>query len=110
MHELSIATGVVDICEQHAAGRRVLAVSLTIGALSGVVPEALEFCFEAATKGTLLDGARLEIERVAASGCCPACKEVSVIESFIDSCPRCGGFPLELKSGEELRVKDLEVE
>jgi hydrogenase nickel incorporation protein HypA/HybF len=110
MHELSIVTGVVEICEQHAAGRRVLAVTLAIGDLSGVVPEALEFCFEAATKETLLDGARLEIERIAATGFCAACGEVSVVEGFIDPCPRCGGFPLEMRSGEEMRVKELEVE
>ena len=110
MHELSIVTGVVEICEQHAGGRRVLAVNLVIGALSGVVPEALEFCFEAATKDTLLEGAKLGIERVAASGFCAACGEVSGIEGFIDPCPRCGGFPLEMRSGEEMRVKDLEVE
>lgn len=110
MHELAIVTGVVEICEQHADGRRLLAVTLAIGALSGVVPDALEFCFEAVTKGTLLEGARLEIERVPATGFCDACGEVSSIEGFIDPCPRCGGFPLEIRSGEEMRVKDLEVE
>ncbi len=110
MHELSIAQGVVEICEQHAAGRRVLAVTLAIGALSGVVPEALEFCFEAVTKGTLLENARMEIERVAATGFCGVCQEVFVVQGFIDPCPRCGGFPLEMRSGEEMRVKDLEVE
>jgi len=110
MHELSIATGVVEICEQHAAGRRVLAVSLEIGALSGVVPEALEFCFEAATHGTLLEGARLDIARIAATGFCAACGTVAAISALFDPCPQCGGFPLELRSGEEMRVKDLEVE
>lgn len=110
MHELSIVAGVVDICEQHADGRRVQAVVLEIGSLSGVVPEALEFCFAAGTSGTLLEGARLEIERVAATGYCDACGELSAIESFVDACPRCGGFPLEIRSGQEMRVKELEVE
>jgi hydrogenase nickel incorporation protein HypA/HybF len=110
MHELSIVSGVVEICEQHAAGRRVLSVTLAIGELSGVVPEALEFCFEAVSKGTLLENARLEIERIAATGFCAACGEVSAVAGFIDPCPRCGGFPLEIRSGEEMRVKDLEVE
>jgi hydrogenase nickel incorporation protein HypA/HybF len=109
MHELSLVQGIVDICEQYAAGRQVKAVTLTIGALSGVVPEALDFCFEAATRGTLLEGARLEIERVAATGRCDSCGEISVIENYIDPCPRCGGFPLELLSGEEMRVKEMEV-
>lgn len=110
MHELSIVSGVVEICEQHAAGRRVLAVTLTIGTLSGVVAEALEFCFEAGTRGTLLEGARLEIEQIAASGFCAACGKTALIEACFDPCPHCGSYPLEIRSGEEMRVKELEVE
>lgn len=110
MHELSIAQGIVDICQQHADGRRVLAVTLEIGTLSGVVPEALEFCFEASTNGTLLEGARLDIDRVDAIGFCRGCDRTVPIDSYFDTCPACGASPLEVRSGEELRVKDLEVE
>jgi len=85
-------------------------VTLEIGALSGVVPEALEFCFEACVSGTLLEGARLDIDRVAASGFCRECNLVHPVESYFDPCPVCGACPLEVRSGEELRVKDLEVE
>jgi len=110
MHELSLIQGVVEICEQHSGGRRVLEVTLEIGSLSGVVPEALEFCFEAAAKESLLEGARLVIERVQATGFCPSCQGVSTIETYFDSCPGCGALSLELRSGDEMRVKDLEVE
>jgi hydrogenase nickel incorporation protein HypA/HybF len=109
MHELAIVQGIVDICEQHADGRRVQSVTIEIGSLSGVVPEALEFCFEAATNGTLLENARLEVERVTATGYCSECRRVSTIEGFIAPCPHCGNFPLEIRSGEEMRVKYLEV-
>ena len=110
MHELSIIQGVVELCEQHSGGRPVLAVSLEIGALSGVVTDALEFCFEAATKGTLLEGAKLEIERIAATGFCSDCGVVSEIKAYFDPCPSCGALALALRTGEEMRVKDLEVE
>lgn len=110
MHELSLVQGVVEICEQHSGGRRVLEVTLEIGALSGVVPEALEFCFEAATKDTLLDGAKLIIDRVPATGYCAACGVVSTMETYFDPCPCCGAPVLDLRSGDEMRVKDLEVE
>lgn len=110
MHELSIMQGVVEVCEQHCGGRPVLAVTLEIGALSGVVPDALEFCFEVATKGTLLEGARLAIDRIAATGFCSDCNVVSEIDSYFDSCPSCGALALSLRTGEEMRVKDLEVE
>jgi len=110
MHELSLVQGVVDICEQHSGGRRVLEVTLEIGALSGVVPEALEFCFEAAAKETLLEGAKLIINRVPATGFCTVCGVVSKMETYFDSCPCCGALGLDLRSGDEMRVKDLEVE
>jgi len=110
MHELSIVQGVVELCEQHSGGRTVLAVTLQIGALSGVVPEALEFCFEAVTKGSLLEGARLEIERIEAAGYCSECGILSRIDTYFDPCPSCGALSLELRTGEEMRVKDLEVE
>jgi hydrogenase nickel incorporation protein HypA/HybF len=88
----------------------VLAVTLEIGALSGVVPEALEFCFDAATRGSLLEGAQLFIERVPATGFCTACGVTSTVETYFDPCPGCGAVALDLRSGDEMRVKDLEVE
>jgi hydrogenase nickel incorporation protein HypA/HybF len=110
VHELSIAQGIVDICREHAGGRRVLAVTLEVGSLAGVVPESLEFCFEAATAGTVLEGARLDIVRIAATGHCRPCDQTVDIHSYFDPCPACGAVPLEVRSGEELRVRDLEVE
>ena len=85
-----------------------LAVTLEIGALSGVVPEALEFCFDACTRETLLAGARLEIERIAAVGYCRSCNRDAPVTAYFDPCPGCGAH-LEMQSGEELRVKELEV-
>lgn len=110
MHELSIAQGVIEICEQNAGGRRILEVTLEIGALSGVIPEALEFCFEAATRDTLLEGANLVIERIGATGLCSSCGVVSSMETYFDPCPCCGALALDLRTGDEMRVKDLEVE
>jgi len=110
MHELSLVQGVVDICEQHAGGQRVLTVTLEIGALAGVVPEALEFCFEAVAKGTLLEEARLVIEKIPATGFCHVCGVVSPIDTYFDSCPCCSAPALDLRSGDEMRVKELEVE
>lgn len=110
MHEMSITQSVVEICEGHAAGRRVTSVVLEIGELSGVVPESIEFCFEACTKGTLLDGATLSIEQVPGMGKCPGCSGDFPVSSLFEPCPGCGAFGLEIVSGEELRVKELELE
>lgn len=110
MHEMSITQSVVEICEAHASGRKVTDVVLEIGELSGVVPDSVEFCFEACTKGTLLDGARLRIEVVPGKGSCPSCAEESPVATLFDPCSRCGAFGMSIVSGEELRVKELELE
>lgn len=110
MHELSITRSVVEICERYAEGGRVTSVTLEIGDLSGVVQEAVEFCFDACTRGTVLEGARLCIERVTARGRCHGCGNEFIVAAYHDLCPACGAFGVELLCGEELRVKELEVE
>ena len=64
MHELAIAESVVSKVLERAGGR-VTVVRLRVGCLSGVVPDALMFCFELAAAGTTLEGAALEIEEQA---------------------------------------------
>lgn len=110
MHELSITQGVVDICRSTADGRRVISVTLLIGELSGVVPEAVEFCFELCARETPLEGARLIIEQVPARGRCRDCSAEFRLRAYYSSCPCCGGHNLSVLSGEELRVKEMEVE
>jgi hydrogenase nickel incorporation protein HypA/HybF len=110
MHELSITQNIVEICERNAGGRRVLSVTLEIGDLSGVMPDAVEFCFSACISGTLLEGAQLEIDRVAGAGRCRECGAETAVRSYFDPCPACGAYGVEIVRGEELRVKELEVE
>ncbi len=110
MHELSITQNIVEICETNAAGRRVRSVSLAIGELSGVIPESVEFCFEACSRGTLLEGAHLDIEQVAGRARHRNCGLEQSVASYYQACNRCGGYALEVLAGEELRVQRLEVE
>ena len=109
MHELSITQSMVELCEQNAEGRKVLSVTMEIGELSGVVPDSIEFCFDACSRDTLLDGAKLTIERIPGRGRC-GCGAESPLSSYFDPCLVCGGFGLAVIAGEELRVRELEVE
>jgi hydrogenase nickel incorporation protein HypA/HybF len=110
MHEMSITQGIIDICEQHAAGRRVLSLDVEIGELSSVVPEAIEFCFEACSQCTVLEGARLKIIRISGRGRCQDCGGETPLESVFAACVRCGGFRVVIEAGEEMRVREIEVE
>jgi hydrogenase nickel incorporation protein HypA/HybF len=109
MHELALTQSIVEMVAEHARGHRVRRVALEIGRLTCVLPEALRFCFEVATSGTALEGASLEIIDIEAMARCLACGEVFVQESLWQSC-QCGAHDREQITGEELRVKEYELE
>jgi hydrogenase nickel incorporation protein HypA/HybF len=110
MHELSIASAVVDTAVRHAAGRRVTVVSVRFGRLRQVVPEALEFAFGIVARETLCDGARLDWEVVPARLRCDACDRAWEIELPAFRCPSCGSGAVDVLGGEELEVESIEVE
>lgn len=85
-------------------------VWLEIGALSGVEIEAMRFGFDAVMKGSLANDATLEIIELPGQAWCMQCdKNVEVSQRF-DACPDCGGFQLHVTGGDEMRIKELEVD
>lgn len=113
MHEMSLAAGVLQIIEEHAQRERcsrVRVVWLEIGALSGVEPEAMRFCFDAVTRGSVAEGAALEIIETPGSGWCLQCSESVPIAQRYSACPCCGGYQVQPTGGTEMRVKEMEVE
>ncbi|TVR81810.1 MAG: hydrogenase maturation nickel metallochaperone HypA [Rhodospirillales bacterium] len=113
MHELALCESVMRILYQEADRHhftRIKTVRLQLGALSCVAPEAIDFCFKAVSKGTMAEGARLELLREPGAAWCAACGETVTIKERYDPCPSCGSYELHVSRGDELRVKDLEVE
>jgi len=113
MHELSIAMSIVDAAADEAKQRgvHVSAVHLRLGALSGVVKDALLFSYEVACQDTPLAGSRLIIEDVPVTVFCPQCKQNRVLASLQSfTCPDCGTLTGNVVQGKELEVFALEVE
>ena len=113
MHELGITQSIVEIadrCAREQGAQKVLSVTVELGRLSGVVPEALEFCYEVCSQGTLLQGSRLLIESVPALAMCRNCRREFPLEDLLASCPDCGSSWGDLISGEEMRIKEMEVD
>lgn len=110
MHEMSITQGIIDLCLQHAGGRRVKSLKVEIGQLSSVVPEAIEFCFEACSRDTLLDGAQLAITRTPGQGRCQECGAETPLTELFAACSICGSYQVTITAGEEMRVREIEVE
>jgi len=113
MHELSVAQCVVDEACKAAAkegAARVTKLWLRIGALAGIVEEALRFCFDVAAEGTACQGAALEIERVDLSVMCENCRQPRTLaERFLFVCPECGSPTPEILAGQELELVSLEI-
>ncbi len=113
MHELGIADNIVTAVLREMTQRRlksVSAIALRIGAMTDIVPEALEFGFEVLIRETPLDGAHLKIERVPVKGHCRACGTDFEVEEFIFVCPECSSGDINLTQGTELDIAYLEVE
>lgn len=90
----------------HSAGTSTVeTVGLRVGTLSGAVPEALLGAWPIAIAGTMLTGARLEIETVTAAVWCPTCAaEQPVDEFYALICPACGTPSANLVRGREFAV------
>jgi hydrogenase nickel incorporation protein HypA/HybF len=107
---MSITQEIIEICQRHAGNRPVRSLDIEIGELSSVVPETIEFCFEACSSGTNLEGARLNIIRVPGIGLCKSCGARTPMQVLYGACNNCGSYLVIIESGEEMRVKEIEVD
>ena len=113
MHEMALTESIVEIAVEAAKKQgagKVKRVFVDVGGLSHVEPDALLFCFAAVSAGTIAEGAELEIDRVPGAGWCLDCgKTVPIAERF-GACPECGGYHVKMTGGDDLRVREIEVE
>jgi hydrogenase nickel incorporation protein HypA/HybF len=112
MHEVGVIQGALDLAIAEAGrqgAHHIHRITLRVGRLAGVEPEALAFAFEVVTAGTMAEGARLEIEAVPVVCHCPDCRDEFRPADFVFACPRCGGLSLEVRHGDELELATLEV-
>jgi hydrogenase nickel incorporation protein HypA/HybF len=110
MHELSIASAIVETAARHANGKRVALVEVKVGRLRQVVPRALEFAFELVAVGTPVEAAELRIEEVPVQVACRECGASDRADEFPLACARCGSLDVDVAAGEELYVEALELE
>lgn len=108
MHELAIAQGIIDTVTDRLPGSRVSLVSLEVGPLSGVVADSLRFCFDLATEGTGLAGARLEIHEPPARCRCRLCDGEFSADGPVPLCA-CGSADVTVLSGQDLRIISVRV-
>lgn len=117
MHELSIANSLVEIASEAIRSEgnsdpkaigQVHEVHVRLGALAGVVKDALLFCYDVATAGTLLEGSRLVIKELPVVIHCPRCKRDVTLAGIQDfRCPTCGTLSGDIRQGRELELSQI---
>ncbi len=110
---MSLCEGLLQILENEAkkqSFKRVKTVCLTIGELSSVEIEALIFCFDVVMKNSIAVSAKLKIEKVQGMAWCMMCSKSIAISKRGEPCPECGSYQLQVTGGDEMKIKELEVE
>ncbi len=111
MHEFSIIENIIEIVLQEMPKhnlKKVETVSLRIGEMRQVVPEAMHFGFECISKNTPLEGAQLNIENVPITGRCSKCGHELQLNSWLENCPQCQHSKIDIISGKELEIAEFE--
>jgi hydrogenase nickel incorporation protein HypA/HybF len=114
LHELSIVWGIIETVSESAEtanSKKITAVYLRVGALAGVVKDALLFSYDLATQDTILEGSKLVVEELPLLIFCQVCgKTVQLpgVQSF--RCPVCQTPSGDIRQGKELEVRSVEIE
>ncbi len=113
MHEYPITEQIVKIASQKAKesnARRVTRITLVVGEYSGFIGESIQMYFDIISKGTLCEGAMLEMDNIKAKWRCPRCEIDYVRKPLSFACPECGEDGEPTNIGKEFFVKSIEVE
>jgi hydrogenase nickel incorporation protein HypA/HybF len=113
MHEVSIMENTLEsaIAEaQRHGATKIRSLTLDIGELSGVIPEALEFAFDVLIRGTMAENARLEINKIPVVCYCPHCDRNFQPNNYIYECPQCQKISNIIIRGRELKLASLVVD
>jgi hydrogenase nickel incorporation protein HypA/HybF len=112
MHEVSLLENTLELAlgyAQQQGASRIHRLTLRVGQLSGVIPEALRFAFEVVVQGTIAETAQLEIETIPAICYCSSCQQDFQPTDWIYECPACQQLCTELRQGRDLELVSLEV-
>lgn len=111
MHELSLVENIIEIILAEMLKHnltKIESISLRIGEMRQVVPDAMHFGFECLSKDTPLEGAKLNIEHIPTKAHCNHCNQDFIVENWLASCPSCHSNDIEIISGKELEIAEFE--
>lgn len=112
MHEVGLMEQTLEIAVNYArdrGARQIHRLVMSVGELSGVVPEALSFAFDVVVQGTIAEGATLEINTVPARCYCCYCQKEFLPIDIVYECPNCHELSTDIREGKQLELTSLEI-
>jgi hydrogenase nickel incorporation protein HypA/HybF len=114
MHEMGLVQNIIEILEHQAHlnnASRVVSVQLEFGALTAVLPAAITFAFEILSKGSVMEGAQLDVTIIPIKVSCSDCGKEAILQEYQPFCPACSSPALRITGGrDEMRVASMEIE
>ncbi|HVN54871.1 MAG TPA: hydrogenase maturation nickel metallochaperone HypA [Anaerolineaceae bacterium] len=113
MHELAVTESILDLSIKHARksnASRVTDIYITIGRLSSIVDDSVQFYWDLISEGTICAGAQLHFDRIPARLLCLDCGNEFVLSDQLEPCPRCSSSQVKLLTGEEFRLDSIGIE
>jgi hydrogenase nickel incorporation protein HypA/HybF len=113
MHELTLCQHLIEILEEQSQVQhytRIKKIILTISTLSTIDFDALKFAFNIASQHTIAERALLEYQPIFGEAVCLNCHQSIAIQQWLDPCPLCGHEKLKIVKGNDIMIKELEVE
>lgn len=113
MHEMSMVSAVLETLTELSEKnrwRKIRSVTLNVGAMRQVVPQAMTFAFDVSKADTPAKDAELIIRQIPVEFTCCGCKNRWGEEHMGYLCPYCGGKDTDMVHGLELDIDCLEVD
>jgi hydrogenase nickel incorporation protein HypA/HybF len=113
MHELSVSENVLNIAQKHAIeanASRVTDIYITVGRLSSIVDDSIQFYWDIISQDTICKGAQLHFNRIPARLLCMNCSNEFTLDAELSPCPSCGSVQLKVVSGEEFFLDSIAIE
>jgi hydrogenase nickel incorporation protein HypA/HybF len=113
MHELAVTESLLNTASEYASknnAQRVISLDITIGDLSSIVGDSVQFYWDIISEGTICANSILVFNRIAAKFLCQACKNEFNIQGELLPCPICGSMDLKTIQGDEFLLESIEIE
>jgi hydrogenase nickel incorporation protein HypA/HybF len=109
MHELGLCASIVDAITERAGDRRVARVTVQVGRLLHVHPEAFDQSFAVAAQGTVAQDADARLVLLPVTGQCRACGHTWESDELMLACTACGSVEIDVR-GDDLVLEAIEYE